>query len=297
MTVSSATRDDVARSQRFTDAGPALEYQPGQRRQPHGFRNVGPRERLAALGSGAVLALLGLRRRDTAGYVIAGIGGALLYRGASGNCPMYSALGIDHAHPDAQTERSRAQQRLNRRGVQVTQTFTIGRPRAELYQFWRDFSNLPRIMSHLEEVRVLDGSDGRRSHWVAKAPAAAMYKGGRVEWDAELTADEPDRLIAWRSLPGGDIDTAGSVAFEDSPRGTIVRCEMRYVTPAGRLGGLIAKLFGESPEREIREGLRQFKRVMEIGEPLTILGQSHGTCTGQGAPYSEKNAYMPRPSV
>ena len=60
-------------------------------------------------------------------------------------------------------------------------------------------------MDNLESVTVLDS---RRSHWVAKGPV-----GTRVEWDAEIHNEIEDELIAWRSLPGADVDQAGSVHF------------------------------------------------------------------------------------
>ena len=117
-------------------------------------------------------------------------------------------------------------------------------------------------MSHLKEVRVLDE---KRSHWVACGPA-----GYTVEWDAEIINDEPNALIAWRSLEGSDVDHAGSVRFVPAPggagdRGTEVKVVMDYIPPAGRLGALIAKLFGEEPQQQIQEDLRKFKRIMETG--------------------------------
>lgn len=148
-------------------------------------------------------------------------------------------------------------------GVPVRAAITIGRPRAELYAFWRDFANLPRIMQHVEEVHVLDE---RRSHWVVKAPA-----GKRVEWDAEVTADTPDEYIAWRSTENADLFHAGSVSFRDAPadRGTEIHVELHYAPPGGKLGDMMAKLFRRSPSQEIREDLRSFKQMMETGVTVT----------------------------
>jgi uncharacterized membrane protein len=42
------------------------------------------------------------------------------------------------------------------------------------------------------------------------------------------------------------------------------------------VGAAIAKLFGESPEQQIQEDLRRFKRVMEAGEIPTTRGQPMG---------------------
>jgi uncharacterized membrane protein len=177
--------------------------------------------------------------------------------------------------------------------MQVKQAITINGAPEELYRFWRDLKNLPRFMKHLESVTTeqmigqtadqasvgatsqpLGGPAGdSRSHWVAKAPA-----GTTVEWDAEITEDRPNERIAWRSLEGADIDSAGTVRFEHSPggRGTVVKLEMDYHPPAGMLGAGIAKLFGEDPEWQVKEGLRRFKQLMEIGEVITTEGQPAG---------------------
>ncbi|HEY9232970.1 MAG TPA: SRPBCC family protein [Blastocatellia bacterium] len=146
--------------------------------------------------------------------------------------------------------------------VMVVNTVTINRAPEEVYRFWRDFQNLPRFMSHLESVQV---TDEQRSHWMAKAPA-----GTSVEWDAEIIEDRPNRLIAWRSLEGADVDNSGTVRFDRAPgnRGTEVRVEVEYNPPIGALGAAIAKLFGEAPEQQIKGDLRRLKQVLEAGEVI-----------------------------
>jgi uncharacterized membrane protein len=147
-----------------------------------------------------------------------------------------------------------------RQGIHVKQAVTIRRPRGEVYEFWHNFENLPRFMAHLESVEVIDD---RRSHWKAKAPA-----GSTVEWDAEIVEDRPNELIVWRSLPDAGVPNWGSVQFKDAPgnRGTEVLVELRYQPPGGKLSSLIAKLFGEEPEQQVKGDLRRFKQVMEVGE-------------------------------
>lgn len=154
----------------------------------------------------------------------------------------------------------------------MRKSLIIDRTPEELYQFWRNFENLPNFMRHLESVRVT--GEGR-SHWVAKAPA-----GSSVEWDAEITEDRPNELIAWRSLEGADVDNSGSVHFVRAPgnRGTIVRVEINYNPPGGAIGAAIAKLFGEEPGQQAQESLRNLKQVMETGE----LVLSEGTVWDNG---------------
>ena len=169
---------------------------------------------------------------------------------------------------------------------QVKKQIIINRSPEEIYQFWHDFRNLPRFMNHLESVSVT--GEGR-SHWVAKAPA-----GTTVEWDAEITEDRPNELIAWRSLEGADVDNSGSVSFESAPggRGTIVRVEIEYSPPGGVVGAAIAKLFGEEPGQQTQEALRCLKQVMETGEVVVSEGTvwSNGLLTQRPAqpPLSEE---------
>jgi uncharacterized membrane protein len=153
--------------------------------------------------------------------------------------------------------------------VQVDKCITINRSAEDCYRFWREFENLPRFMQHLESVQT---TSDNRSHWKARAPA-----GTSVEWDAEVTADDPGRFIAWHSLEGADIDNAGIVHFERAPggRGTVVRVELQYQPPGGG-GTLVARLFGEEPSQQIDEDLRRFKQLLETGEIPTTIGQPAG---------------------
>lgn len=149
------------------------------------------------------------------------------------------------------------------------QSVTINRSPEEVYQFWRNFENLPRFMTHLQSVRVLDN---KRSHWVAKAPA-----GMTVDWDAEVTVDRPNELITWHSLQGADIDNSGVVYFKRAPsgRGTEVHVTLVYSPPAGQIGSAIAKLFGEEPGQQLKDDLHRFKQVMEIGEVVQSDASIH----------------------
>jgi uncharacterized membrane protein len=165
------------------------------------------------------------------------------------------------------------QRRLPRdRSVRVQKSTTVNRAPEELYRFWHDLGNLPRFMTHLDTVHV---AGERRSHWKAKALA-----GMTVEWDAEIIADRPNELIAWRSIEGADVDHAGSVRFQRAPggRGTEVRVEMQYIPPGGVIGATLAKLLGEDPEQQVQEDLRRFKQLMEAGEVV----QSESTARGGG---------------
>jgi len=145
----------------------------------------------------------------------------------------------------------------------VGKTVTINRPKAELYSFWRDFTNLPRFMENV--VSVVPVAEGR-THWMVKAPA-----GKTVEWISVITEDRPDEAIAWTSEEGADVPNSGRIDFRDAPggRGTWVSATILYDPPSGIIGKVVAKMFQREPAIQARRDLRRFKQLMETGEIAT----------------------------
>lgn len=156
------------------------------------------------------------------------------------------------------------------RGLRVERTVTVLRPQEELYAHWRDLARLPELMPHLESVTPMDAT---RSRWVARGPGDR-----RLTWEADIVADEPGRLIAWRSVEGADVDNAGSIRFTPAPadRGTEVKVLLSYAPPAGRAGGAVATVLGRGADRQVREDLRRFKQRMEAGEMATSEARPDG---------------------
>jgi len=226
--------------------------------EPH---NIGDIERLLYGMVGSAFVFQGvLKRGSWNALAMAIVGGGLVYLGATGRNPVYRALGIRLVRTHDGGQR-----------VQVIKRMTINRPPHDLFAFWRDFRNLPKIMTHLESVEALSE---KRSHWRVSAPA-----GLAVEWDAEIVNEMADTLIAWESCDGADIANWGAIRFSPAPgdRGTEVTVELEYDPIAGATGVAFAKLFGEEPSQQIEEDLRRFKQVMETGELPTTAGQPRGT--------------------
>jgi uncharacterized membrane protein len=231
--------------------------------------NVGPSERVVCGVGGAALVAYGIDRGGWGGATLALLGGALAYRGVTGHCDVYEALGLTTAGK----RRTEAGRDVHR-GVLVRSSFTINRSPEECYQFWHNFENLPRFMKHVASVQKLDD---RRWRWSVRAPM-----GRTVSWDAEVINDKPNELIAWRTIGRSDVDNAGSVQFRPAPanRGTEVTAEINYEPPAAAAGRSLAWLLGQSPDGKIEDDLRRFKQVMEAGEVATVEGQT--TCRARG---------------
>ena len=212
--------------------------------------------RLASLVGGAALLTLAARDRSWRSVGLALAGAPLVWRGATGSWPIQRTA----AEPAAETESVPAP---------IQASVTIGRPRQELWEFWRRLENLPRFMRHVESVEDLGNG---RSRWVAKSPV-----GLQVDWEAEITGENEGRHLAWRSLPGSRIHNAGSVDFEDAPagRGTIVRVEIE-AHPGNVLGRAVGRALSPMTRQQVHEDLRRFKNLMEAGEIPTTDGQPAG---------------------
>lgn len=216
--------------------------QPSTQRTQQNFADLpfGPKSLM--LGAGALIAY-GITRRSKAGTAIASVGGVLAY----------SALKQASSEPN-----------------QAKATFLVNATPEQCYSLWRNFEVLPRFMAHLKSVRA---TGGNLSEWVAFGP---MQR--EICWTAETRENQPDRRIAWASLPDSDIETSGSVEFRQDPqgRGTFVTADVRYSSPGGALGSAFATMMGKNPEFMVREDLRRFKALVEAGEVPTTLGQTHG---------------------
>jgi uncharacterized membrane protein len=152
----------------------------------------------------------------------------------------------------------------------VEHTLSVNKSPQECYAFWRDVSNLPKFSRMLESVTKIDD---RRSHWVLRGPG-----GASVEWNSEITVDQPGERLAWHSVQGSEVKHAGVVRFERAPggRGTFVSVMMHYQPPGGRIAAGLAKVLGKDPNHHVREDLRRFKSAIETGEVPSTRGQSSG---------------------
>jgi uncharacterized membrane protein len=144
----------------------------------------------------------------------------------------------------------------------LAEAVTINRPANELYEFWRDPTNLEAVMENIAAIEVIDD---RRSRWTVKAPG-----GKEVSWESVITEDIPGGEITWQSAEGADVANSGRIQFIDAgQRGTVVRATIAYEPPGGVIGQLIARLFQREPRIQARRDLHRFKQMMETGEIAT----------------------------
>lgn len=216
--------------------------------------NVGSNERLLSVLAGSALGLLSFHAHSLRRLLLLGTGAGLIYRGVSGQCGLYRALGVDTAR-DRSTEFRfgvPAEQ-----GVKAELSMIVDRPPAELYSFWKNLENFPRMFRHLKEVVP---SEEGFSHWVAYGPFGTM-----LEWDAEIFNERENEMIAWCSLPGSQLETAGSVHFKpfDGDRATELTISMNYRPPMGKAGDRIAGWLGYDLEGILMEDLIRVQEILE----------------------------------
>jgi uncharacterized membrane protein len=230
--------------------------------------NVGNTERwVSALAGGTIIAASA--GRNFRGLLGLAIGAGLVYRGMSGHCSMYQALGINTAAGRGKKTAVPAQQ-----GARIDHSIRISAPPERLYRQWRVLSNLPRFFPHLESVREVDPA---HSHWVASTPV------GQVEWDAEIIEDRLGELISWRSLPGSTLDSAGSVRFQSlgEADNTMLTLELKYNPPGGTVTAQVVEFLGMGMQEQVEEALARFKEEIENEQK-----------SGHGSPRQGDDVYL-----
>jgi uncharacterized membrane protein len=226
------------------EAVPGLQGNPRtpERRFELSQENWSPGTRLLTSAGGGLLGLYGLRQGGLPGLVLSALGAGLALRGVT-NLPARRLFGYGGG----------------RRAVQVQRAININAPVASVYALWSNFTNFPQFMAHVREVRDLGQG---RSHWKVAGPA-----GVGVEWDAVVTREVPERMLAWKSVEGQPVKSAGSVRFDANPDGsTRVTVRLAYNPPAGALGHAVASFFGADPKHAMDDDLVRLKSLLETGK-------------------------------
>ncbi|RZK80947.1 MAG: DUF2892 domain-containing protein [Pedobacter sp.] len=219
--------------------------------------NIDQGERALSLVAGTYLFYKGITNivsHPLLGLQGAAAGGLLLYRGATGVCPIYKRLGKDTTDPEA---------------INITEHIIVNAPKDKVYAFWRDLGNLPKFMKHLKSVYEFSGTE---SHWVANTPGNLV----EISWNAEITREDEGTYLGWQSVEDSMIENAGKVEFRDTLNGTgtEIHVEIDYFPPAGSVGRGLVSLFNSVFEKLIREDIQNFKHYAEAADFKVYAGLS-----------------------
>jgi len=220
-------------------------------------RNVGTRERWLSLLGGSLSLAESVRRHDALGVLFALLGGFLLFRGLSGHCPVFQQMHRNTRRPDEGGL-------LGERLIHARSRSIVQQPRDVVYRHWRDMDQLPQVMRHIRSIEV----DGNRSRWTAYTEL-----GQRLQWDAQITHDTPNERLAWRSVPGSQVETKGEIRFRPHVSGgTEIDIDLYYRLPGGPIARLLATLLDGLSERLLYHDLEQFKVYIESSASSGQIG-------------------------
>ena len=214
-------------------------------------QNVGNVERVFSSALGGALLLSGLRSPSLGSAARLIGGGALLYRGVTGHCHMYAALGRTTA--DGGSDRDAVQK-----------TITIGKSPDELYRVWQDPEHVAAMMKHFARV---EGQGDGSWRWTVSLPGKPT-----LTWSTSPTAQRPGELISWQTEPDAPFEHEGSVRFKKAPEdlGTEVTLCMGFGAPRGALRTLTGKMLRAIPRALEETILRNCKSLCEAGEIPTL---------------------------
>src|SRR6185437_5035548 len=135
---------------------------------------------MGAMGGALLLNALAGRRGPLA--LLGGLGGAALIARSSTNMPIDRLVGV------------------GRPSVELQKCIDEAAPIEQVFETLSQLERFPQLMTHVRAVHVR--GDGT-SQWVVEGPA-----GRTISWEAVTTRLEPNRLIAWRTLPGSAVEHA-----------------------------------------------------------------------------------------
>jgi uncharacterized membrane protein len=211
---------------------------PGRRFGPL-QENWPPGVRVVMGAAGGALLINALAGKRSALGLLGGLAGAAIIARSSTNMPIDRLVGA------------------RRPSMELQKCIDIAAPVEQVFEAFSQMERFPELMTHVREVR--QSGDGT-SRWTVEGPA-----GRTISWEALTTRLEPNRLIAWRTLPGSAVDHAGLLRFEPKEGGTRVLVTMSYTPPAGALGHAVARLFGADPKSELNDDLLRMKVFLETG--------------------------------
>ena len=196
-----------------------------------------PAAQLGAIGGGLALASYGLvLRRGLPGALLAGAGAALALRGGF-NRPLRGLFD-------------------RRGGVTVQKTITVHAPIERVFELWSHPENFARFMDHVRDVEL----DGESSRWRVDGPAGTV-----LEFASQITRQEPDRILCWRTLPDQPVEHEGIVRFDEVDGGTRVHVQMKYHPPGGVVGHTLAHILGWDPKARLDDDMVRMKALLEAG--------------------------------
>jgi len=238
--------------------------------------DIGMAERGLSIVSGVGLLVIGARMGGIKGLIVILCAVDMIFRGVTGHSWLYSLFGVNNSSPKSEGAAVAQQQ-----GTRIEESIVIQRPVDVVFDYWRNFENLPTFMRNLKDVDVINET---RSRWTAVGPA-----GITLTWESEIINEKVDEVIAWRTVNGASVPNAGAVNLKATAdgRATELVFKMEYTPPGGALGQVFLSILGQNPQKQSRDDLQRLKEILEAeGSESRVIDHSYGD-TVYGLPEDE----------
>jgi uncharacterized membrane protein len=204
--------------------------------------NWSPTKRMIAGTAGTAAFFYGLRRKDSVGASLALVGAGLA-AASTFKKNVHSLLAFSEDSP----------------GFELEETIRINAPVSDVYDFWVNPLNYPKVFGH---VSAIDQLGENLYRWTVAGPA-----GIPVHWEGAITRAVPNTIVEWKSLPGSTVGNLGFVRVDPNyDASTRVLVRMFYRPPAGILGRFLAEMFGTDPRKVLDQDLKRLKHLFESDE-------------------------------
>lgn len=230
-------------------------------------QNVSSFARILSTGVGTIALVYGLRQMRSMKGLLSGIAGSMLVaRGVSGHCFLYKALDVDTS-PDGL---AKGKGLLDPHPYELKRSLTIWRPRNEVYNKFRDFTYISKIIPNIRKVEKFSEHTYQLVY--------ANEKGKSFPIDLEILNEQEMELVSWTLAPEGKKLLKAVIKFKDGPKesSTELHTELVLTPPAGAIGTAVMKIFGPFNQQILNSSLLKLKQFIETGEVATIRGQSSG---------------------
>jgi uncharacterized membrane protein len=125
-------------------------------------------------------------------------------------------------------------------------------PVQQAYNQWTQFEQFPKFMEGIQSVKQLDDT---HVQWVAE------IRGESREWTTEITEQQPDEKIAWKTIDG-EVKNDGVVTFEhvgDAHTRVKLQMEVEGESTAENVAGDLLGIV----QGQVHGDLERFKLLVE----------------------------------
>jgi uncharacterized membrane protein len=134
---------------------------------------------------------------------------------------------------------------------------TIHRSVAEVYEFYRDFRNLPRFLG---DVMAVEPAGPATTRWSIQGPL-----GIRIRWTIRVTEERLNELIRYETVTAPALRTYWTIHFAPGPAADMAAVREVMQAPLGRFGRAALALVGKHPAEEVVSNLHRLKELLETG--------------------------------